>query len=103
MGLSELSTDDGGGKFGVIRVFRGGIDDLDDLKEMAVGLSTMIAAEAGCKLNLGFSKGEGCGTSGRGFDVDSEMIEIGGVWLSSVGVAGSGLSVSSTVSRCFEG
>jgi hypothetical protein len=78
MGLSVLSTDDGGGKLGVTRVLRGGIEDLEDLKDIAVGLSTMIA-EMGRKLNLLFSKGESCGTSGRGFDVDSAMMEMGGI------------------------
>ena len=51
-GLSRVSADPGGGRIGVGSVLRGGIDDLDDLNEIAVGLSTMTAAILGCRLNL---------------------------------------------------
>jgi hypothetical protein len=37
--------------FGVDIVFKGGIDDLDDLKERAVGLSTMTPAVGGGRLS----------------------------------------------------
>jgi hypothetical protein len=103
MGLSSVSAVAGCARFGVGSVWSGVMDDLtEDLKDIAIGLSTMIAAVTGCRLILlALKYGDGCGTSGSGFD--SVITSGGGIRRSVAGVAGSGLSVSKTVSMGLGG